>query len=308
MRTKPMRIEPRNGTNIVCGHIFPDKAIKAGQTWQGSGGVRVQVTGTRITPAGDTWVEYMQSNGVAHEKMAFAFQSRYGIDIGDAETLPPDLLEHVSSWEAMHIGYAYKIGEFLYDFQQHPGGVHVNRYKVGAAGYAAPSYVQALNCKLEFVSILELEMVTRMSFQNIQIARKTIAGLNEDMMKTMAQKVLEENGWKSLDLNTAAIGSRDYQTAAGGRTAVAFLSKGDGFNRTLSADYQSEGRNATAGDSILLPLDADIKAVRELAQKFAVGVERTVQQTYAMKLMHNRFPAEEVVEPEPALPDAPTSA
>jgi hypothetical protein len=302
-----MRIEPRNGTNIVCGHIFPDEAIKAGQTWQGSGGVRVQVTGTRVTPAGDTWVEYMQSNGVPHEKMAFAFQSRYSLDIGDSETLPSDLLEHVSEYVHTQIGYRFKQGEFLYDFDQTPGGVHVNRYKVGEAGYTSPSYVQALNCKLEFVSMLKLEMVTRMSFQNMQIARKTIAGLNEDMLRTISQKVLAENGWKPLDyINTSVIGSRDYETAVGIKTAFAYISKGDGYNRTLSADYQSEGRNVVESDSILLPLDADIKAVRELAQKFAVGVEKTVQQTYAMKIKHNRFPVQE--DAEPAALDAPTSA
>lgn len=290
----PMRIELSHGTHIVCGYIFPVELIQTGQTWQGSSGSRVQITGTRTTEAGDTWVQYMQANGVPHEKLSGAFQSRYCMDIGESKTLPDELLEHISRWDACHIGYTYKENGFLYQFNQFPAGVEVNRYKIGPSNWAAPSTVEALNCDLEFTSMLRIGMMTRMIFSNMGTAIETVAGLNSDMMMTIAKHHLFWKGWTPLSSDkSSAICSKDYSTAVGVKTAFAYLSAGDEHNRTLSADYQSEGRNVVEGDSILLPSNADVKEAIALTRKFAAGVEKTIQQTPAMKPMHNHFPPAE---------------
>jgi hypothetical protein len=68
-----MRIEAHHGNHIVCGHIYPTKEIKVGQTWQGSSGS--QVTITRVH---GEWVSYAWKEGSEHHKKdAFSFQCRY---------------------------------------------------------------------------------------------------------------------------------------------------------------------------------------------------------------------------------------
>lgn len=82
-----MRVENHHSRNIVCGHIFDRKHIKVGQVWQGVSGATVTVTQRNAD-----WVTYLQSNGVAHTKEAFAFQCRYCLVIGDDGIVPPELL------------------------------------------------------------------------------------------------------------------------------------------------------------------------------------------------------------------------
>lgn len=76
-----MRLEYHNDCWIVCGHIFPARAVVPGQWWMDSGGHRVQVVSCELDSSGGCyWVSYSWSDttGVSvHEKELFAFQCRY---------------------------------------------------------------------------------------------------------------------------------------------------------------------------------------------------------------------------------------
>ena len=79
-------------------------------------------------------------------------------------------------------------------------------------------------------------------------------------------QVLIECGWTAY--SGPAIGLKSFETATGVKEAQAYVSKGDEFNRTLSGDYQSEGRNALEASGVLIPVEADADTVRRLAQQF----------------------------------------
>lgn len=101
-------------------------------------------------------------------------------------------------------------------------------------------------------------------------------------MHPIIKEVLVECGWTPF--GGPAIAVKSFDTAVGAKEAVAWLSKGDEYNRTLSGDYHSEGRNALEACGVLIPVDADADTVRRLAQQFVEKVDSTVVQTYAAKL------------------------
>ncbi|PNG50398.1 MULTISPECIES: hypothetical protein [unclassified Variovorax] len=89
-------------------------------------------------------------------------------------------------------------------------------------------------------------------------------------------------GWKKE--SGTGVASKVFQTAVGPKVAHAYVSRGDGYNVTLSGDYQSEGRNALEPHGTLIPEGADEDAVRLLARKFAVNADQVISQTYAARL------------------------
>lgn len=100
-------------------------------------------------------------------------------------------------------------------------------------------------------------------------------------VKATIVRALIDCGWTAC-VNETAIASKSFQTAVGEKTAHAYLSNGDQFNRTLLGSYYSEGRNILK--SVLIPNDAGIECCVALAAEFASGVESVVSDSYAVKL------------------------
>ena len=82
------------------------------------------------------------------------------------------------------------------------------------------------------------------------------------------------------------VASRDYDTAAGGRTAVIYChpSSDHPGNHQLTAEYWSEGNNALSTTFKTIPAGLDEASVRELVGEYAVAVDARVRQTYAMRI------------------------
>jgi putative DNA primase/helicase len=95
-------------------------------------------------------------------------------------------------------------------------------------------------------------------------------------------ETLLECGW--LASNSSAIGFKSFDTVVGVKQAQAYLSKGDGFNRTLNGEYQSEGRNVLSSKGVLIPVNADADTVRRLACQFARQADLAVAESYAASL------------------------
>lgn len=107
-------------------------------------------------------------------------------------------------------------------------------------------------------------------------------GVSKINMHPIITQVLVECGWTAY--SGPAIGVKFFVTAVGIKQAEAYLSKGDEFNRTLSGEYQSEGRNAMSASGVLIPVNADAGMVRRLAQQFAKQVDSAVAESYAARL------------------------
>lgn len=71
---------------------------------------------------------------------------------------------------------------------------------------------------------------------------------------------LESAGWVRSD--GAAIASKSFDTVNGKNDAHAFITAGDGINRTLQFQYLSEGRNVVAADGALHSSRCDGRAGR----------------------------------------------
>lgn len=110
-------------------------------------------------------------------------------------------------------------------------------------------------------------------------------------MESIVKQVLAQHGWTPIDESReVAIASKVFATASGQRQASVILSKGDSYNRTLQAYYQSEGRNALESHATLIPVDASELVVCQLAITFAAQNEEAINQTYARKLFLNATP------------------
>ena len=98
----------------------------------------------------------------------------------------------------------------------------------------------------------------------------------------IVQKTLVANGWEMRAAPTVAL--KMYDTAVGPRQAVAYLSKGDEYNRTLMGEYESRGNNVLGGSGKLIPLDASPEAIEAIALAFCVGADKDIDQSYARGL------------------------
>lgn len=94
--------------------------------------------------------------------------------------------------------------------------------------------------------------------------------------------VLKAHGWTPV--YGAAICIKSYETAVGKKEAHAYFSAGDGFNRTLSGDYLTEGRNALEPHCVLIPVNATDSEICHFTTQFAVNADAVVATTYAASL------------------------
>lgn len=106
--------------------------------------------------------------------------------------------------------------------------------------------------------------------------------LTYDEVANKVRTVLVANGWEVRI--SPAVALKMYDTAVGPRQAVAYLSSGDEYNRTLMGDYQSEGRNVLGGSGKLIPLDANLQAIAAIALAFCVGADKDIDRSYARGL------------------------
>ncbi len=109
-----------------------------------------------------------------------------------------------------------------------------------------------------------------------------------EMEQAVASK-LAESGWTPLE-NEIAFASKTIQTIVGDKVAFAYLSKGDGYHRTLSGDYQSEGHNVLVTCSRSFPFDVDAIRAASITSEFAASAEEQIAASYAVRLMHNDDP------------------
>lgn len=96
-------------------------------------------------------------------------------------------------------------------------------------------------------------------------------------------------GWIPLEGGTA-IANKMYETAVGLKEAQVYLAAygSTSENYVLQGQYYSEGRNVLGGSGILIPKAGDEATVTQLTQKFAVGAEKEVLQSYAARLLRLR--------------------
>ena len=93
---------------------------------------------------------------------------------------------------------------------------------------------------------------------------------------------LEAAGWTRS--NGTAIASKSFETVNGRNEALAFITNGDGINRTLQFQYTSEGRNVTEADGALIPVGATAAQVSEIATVAAARAEKSIQESYGVRI------------------------
>ncbi len=93
---------------------------------------------------------------------------------------------------------------------------------------------------------------------------------------------LESAGWIRSD--GAAVASKPFDTVNGENNALAYLTKGDGFNRTLQFNYVSEGRNVAAADGVLIPVEASEDHAAKLTTDAAARAEKSIKESYGVRI------------------------
>jgi len=121
----------------------------------------------------------------------------------------------------------------------------------------------------------------------VREARETVASQEASMQTPEAQNeavatALEAAGWQRGD--GIAIASKPFDTGNGRNDALAFITDGDGINRTLQFQYTSEGRNVTGADGVLIPVGATAAQAAELATSAAARAEKSIQDSYGVRI------------------------
>lgn len=136
--------------------------------------------------------------------------------------------------------------------------------------------------------------------------------LYQEMKKHILQGLLE-SGWKAVDdismQCTTAVAKKDYETAVGVKTAIAYFSESPGECCRLSGEYYSEGGNILCTTSFYVwyrphatspAIDLQtghlVKLSEELvledliagAKVFNEKAEKEIAASYAVRLLRNR--------------------
>lgn len=93
---------------------------------------------------------------------------------------------------------------------------------------------------------------------------------------------LESLGWSKSD--GAAIAAKSFDSLNVQKEAFAYMSKGDGFNRSLTFQYTSEGRNVAEADGVLIQVGASIEQAAKLATQAATRVETSIRESYGVRI------------------------
>ena len=145
--------------------------------------------------------------------------------------------------------------------------------------------------------ITKAEIKNRIFFEALaEVTGETVETLNDAGIVYVGQPVsqeaiewnvakkLEEHGWSRLVSGTA-IASKLFHTAVGKKLALVYLSEGDGYNRSLKGDYQSQGSNILEAKGVLIPVTATLVECNVLVDEFANNAECAISQSYAVRLL-----------------------
>lgn len=128
-----------------------------------------------------------------------------------------------------------------------------------------------------------------------QMAEKINMGLpqakNPDPIMVGVVAALELAGWSRGD--GTAIATKSFNSLNGEQQALAFLSEGDGYNRTLSFEFTSEGRNVAAADLVLIPITATREEAKALSAQAAERAEKSIRESYAVRMADEDDPVVE---------------
>lgn len=111
--------------------------------------------------------------------------------------------------------------------------------------------------------------------------------------KEKIQNKLVENGFEVVDkismYFTNAIAQKSYKTKVGDKEAVVrFTSCEDENYATLTAEYQSEGRNILSSCITNLDNNLSEEFLDDLVKSFSIEVNKKVDDSYARKLYKNK--------------------
>lgn len=116
----------------------------------------------------------------------------------------------------------------------------------------------------------------------------SLPNLCRDAIADLIQRELAESGWEILDQGqNTAIAKKIFQTVVGRKEALVYLSKGDGFNLSLSGNYLSEGKNVLER-GVLIPVESNDAEVKRLAKEFSTQALAWIRDTYAMRLTQEK--------------------
>ena len=94
---------------------------------------------------------------------------------------------------------------------------------------------------------------------------------------------LLELGWRRLD--ETAIAEKTYQTAAGEKAALVYLTDWRKSFALLSGHYWSEGRNILDPIVVTLAYETEPGAIRLRVDRFVSDLDKAVGESYAVKLL-----------------------
>ncbi|VTU42315.1 hypothetical protein [Variovorax sp. RA8] len=96
-------------------------------------------------------------------------------------------------------------------------------------------------------------------------------------------QAMTARGWRP-DRVRVDVAFKDYDTAAGGRTAVVYCRQNSDGDHVLTGDYWSEGRNALSTCWALFRPGTDKATIAAEIERFAAEAEKTIADTYAMRI------------------------
>lgn len=205
------------------------------------------------------------------------------------ETRAQDYLKDVSKWgNSPSEGFALHVANSSQS--DHIGAQHAPSDGGSSISYAA--YRDGSHLCLRDGVLYAAE-----SFADIEAAHARFASAelknrldeaNLPFMRLLITECLTAGGWTPFE--GPALATKTFETAVGDKEAVAWLQDWgkDSDSYMLSGEYQSEGHNALASSSILIPKSARGDEVRDLVAKFTSNADEAVAQTYAARLHRPR--------------------
>jgi len=137
-----------------------------------------------------------------------------------------------------------------------------------------------------FVMAYQQEHIKMQSQQNAQ------EPLDEQAVAVL--DALKANGW--VEGQGTAIATKAFTTVNVKDDALAFLSGGDGYNRTLQFQFTSEGRNVTSTDGVLIPVESTATEAYGLASAAAERAEKSIGASFAVRMASEQAPGP-IIEP-----------
>lgn len=111
---------------------------------------------------------------------------------------------------------------------------------------------------------------------------ESVMSENMELSKEVIKKLQDAGYSIDLSMNSDSIvASKEYKSSIGNRDSLIYLSKGDGFNKTISCTFFSEKENKYA---LLIPINASTKEIHQIMDEFIIGSEKMIQDAFCMRL------------------------